>query len=108
MNDNTVINWLKTYWFLLSALVVVGIAWGQTTKTVSELQKKVDASASQQQKVDDIKSTQSRLDERTLIMQQEQKEQKELLMQLLMGQRAIINQVAAVPPQKNVKKPVQQ
>jgi len=106
MND-VVITWLKTYWFLLSALVVVGIAWGQTTKTVSELQKKVDASATQQEKINSIQTTQSRLDERTLIMQQDQKEQKELLMQLVMGQKAIIKQANITPP-PNPKKPVQQ
>jgi hypothetical protein len=106
MND-VVINWLKTYWFLLSALVIVGIAWGQTTKTVSELQKKVDASATQQDKISAIQTTQSRLDERTLIMQQDQKEQKDLLMQLVMGQKAIIKQ-ANITPLPNPKKPVTQ
>jgi hypothetical protein len=75
------VDWLKTHWFLFTALVTCGVAWGQTVSQVAELEKKVA-------KNEAIVADQSRLDERTKMMQESMKEQNKILMEILATQRA--------------------
>ena len=79
MND--IVNWLKTHWFIFTALVTGGVAWGQTVTKVTELESKLA-------KTEAIAVNQSRLDERTQMMQQDMKEQRQILIELLATQRA--------------------
>lgn len=91
---NNVIDWLKQYWFIFSALIAGGVAWGQTTMQVTELKEKVA-------KTEATVRDQSRIDERTLIMQQEMKEQKQILIELLTTQRALAQKNKIVIPEQN-------
>lgn len=75
------IEWLKQHWFLFVALVTVGTAWGQNTAKISELENKLS-------KAETIIANQSRIDERTVILQQDMKEQRQILLELLATQRA--------------------
>jgi hypothetical protein len=79
MND--IVNWLKNHWFIFTALVAGGVAWGQTITQVAELEKKVA-------KNEAIAANQSRLDERTQMMQESMKEQNKMLTEILITQRA--------------------
>lgn len=90
------LDWLKQHWFIFSALVVGGVAWGQTTAKMTELERKVAESASKEQRVEKIAEAQGRLDERTVMMLQEQREQRAILLEILNGQRAIMTQRLAV------------
>jgi hypothetical protein len=91
--NNTTINWLKTNWFLFIALISAGIAWGQTTAKVTELEAKLNSSVIKQQKIETISESQSRLDERTANIQKEQQDQKQLLLEILRGQKSISNSI---------------
>jgi len=89
---NAIVEWLKQYWFIFSALVAGGVAWGQTTMQVAELKDKVSRGESRIETTAEFKS---RIDERTIIMQREQKEmqdeqkeQRQILMEILATQRA--------------------
>lgn len=79
MND--IVNWLKTHWFIFTALVAGGVAWGQTVTKVAELESKVA-------KNEAVSADQSRLDERTKMMQESINEQRKMLNEILITQRA--------------------
>ena len=79
------IEWLKTHWFLLSALVAAGTAWGQSLNKIDNLQTRVAQAEA-------VIQNQQRIDERTLIMQQELKEHRQILMEIAATQRAIAAQ----------------
>ena len=87
------ITWLKNHWFLLTALLSAGVAWGQAVNSISTLEKKVTAAEQKQEKMDKISEGQSRLDERTLLIMKQQDEQRELLLELLRSQKTIIKKV---------------
>lgn len=77
-----IVDWLKQHWFIFTALVTGGVAWGQTVTKVAELETKLT-------KAETVISNQNRIDERTLIMQQDMKEQRQILLELLATQRAL-------------------
>ena len=76
------VDWLKQHWFIFTALATGGVAWGQTVTKVAELETKLN-------KAEVVIANQSRIDERTIIMQQDMKEQRQILLELLATQRAI-------------------
>lgn len=86
---STVVNWLKAHWFILSALATAGVAWGQNTTKVNELQTRLD-------KAEAIVSQQNRIDERTVIMQQELKDQRAILLEMLTNQRMLVEKTNAI------------
>lgn len=88
-----ILDWLKHHWFLLTALIAVGTAWGQTTTKVAELEKRLDEKTKKEQKIDDLADKTSRLDERTIIIQKEIQDQKTILNQILQNQTRMIRQV---------------
>lgn len=98
MSATSIIDWLKTHWFVLSALVTGGVAWGQNVTKVAELESKVS-------RAEVIITNQARIDERTLILQQDMKEQKAILIELLTTQRAWAEKNRVVVPQAPVATP---
>lgn len=88
-----ILDWLKHHWFLLTALIAIGTAWGQTTTKVAELEKRLDEKTKKEQKIDDLADKTSRLDERTIIIQKEIQDQKAILNQILQNQTRMIRQV---------------
>lgn len=87
------LDWLKNHWFLLTALVAVGTAWGQTTTKVAELEKKLDEKIRKEQMIDEVSKLTERLDERTVNIQKDVLEQKQLLNLILLNQQKMIRQV---------------
>ena len=88
-----VLDWLKNHWFILAALVAVGTAWGQTTTKVAELEKKLDEKTKKEQKIDEVSRLTERLDERSINIQKDVLEQKQLLNLILLNQQKMIKQV---------------
>lgn len=88
-----VLDWLKNHWFILAALVAVGTAWGQTTAKVTELEKKLDEKTKKEQKIDEVSGLAGRLDERTINIQKDVQDQKQLLNLILLNQQKMIKQV---------------
>lgn len=89
-----ILDWLKHHWFLLTALVAIGTAWGQTTAKVTELEKRLDEKSKKEQKIDELAEKTSRLDERTINIQKEIQDQKTILTQILQNQNRMIRQVS--------------
>jgi len=75
-----VLDWLKTYWFIVIALFAGSVAWGQTVTKVQTLEEAVKSNADTQAQV-------KVLDERTKDMKEEQKYQRQLLEQILKNQK---------------------
>ena len=88
------IEWLHKHWFLLVALVAIGSAWGQQQNKIMNLEEAVKATASTSQKVETLQQQGARVDERTQAIQKDQAETKQLILQLLQGQRAVSRQLA--------------
>lgn len=92
------IEWLKQHWFLITALASGGVAWGQSVAKIDDLQNRLS-------KAETVITQQAVLDERTKIMQQDMKEQKAILIELLTTQRAWAEKNRVVVPQAPIVTP---
>jgi len=88
------IEWLHKHWFLLVALVAIGSAWGQQQNKIMNLEEAIKATASTSQKVETLQQQGARVDERTRDIQKDQAETKQLILQILQGQRAVSRQLS--------------
>lgn len=70
MNTSNALEWLKGHWFLIAALVTIGIAWGTIVAQVSTLDKDVNTLKDAREEVHTLRRSTDRLDERTIMMQQ--------------------------------------
>lgn len=84
-----IVDWFKRHWFLLGAVLAVGIAWGETVNKVHTLEDAIKSNAEVSKEVVELKSGQSRLDERTQNMQKDQAEQRQILLEILNSQRRL-------------------
>jgi hypothetical protein len=80
MAEMNFVEWLKTHWFILVALLAAGTAWGQSINKISNLEQRLAQSEM-------IIQNQGRLDERTLMMQKQIEEQNKVLIEILTTQR---------------------
>jgi len=80
MEQQSIVEWLSKYWFIIIALSTGAAAWGQTTLKVQTLEDAVKSSVETQIQV-------KVLDERTKDMKEEQKYQRQLLEQILTNQQ---------------------
>lgn len=92
------IEWLKHHWFILSAIMTGGVAWGQSVTKIDDLQTRLN-------KAETVINQQAALDERTKIMQQDMKEQRAILIELLATQRAWAEKNRVIVPQAPVATP---
>ena len=90
------IEWLKQHWFLFAALVAAGTAWGQSVNKISNLEQRLAQN-------EQIIQNAARLDERTIIMQQQMKEQQQILIEILATQRVWAERNRIVVPQAPVE-----
>lgn len=80
-----VLDWLKQYWFIFTALLTLGIAWGTLNNKVDTLERTNTNILEKEQKIEQIAQSHARLDERTTLMLQEQKQIRDLLNEILQG-----------------------
>lgn len=83
------LEYLKTNWIVLSGLLAVGMAWGDTARQVKELQDEKESYRQVQQQVGEIKTQAARVDERTQSIKESQARTERLLEQLLIKQNSI-------------------
>lgn len=98
------VEWLKQYWFLLTALFAMGGAWGQAQYKIQTLEDAVKSNAEVRKEVDTLKSQSARIDERSLAIQQSQERQERMIEMLLNNQRAMTTITRSVKPLKEEKK----
>lgn len=77
------VEWLRSQWFLLTALVAMGTAWGAQAMKVESLAEAVKQQIVIQGHVNRLREESSRVDERTKAMQEQQRQQYELMQQIL-------------------------
>ena len=94
-----IVEWLKNHWFILTALVAAGTAWGQSVNKISNLEQRIAIS-------EQIVQNQGRLDERTQILQKQMEEQNKVLIEILTTQRIWAERNRIVVPAE-VKAPQQ-
>jgi len=84
-----IIRWLKEYWFLVVFLFASGMAWAETTAKIQTIEDAVKSQSQVQQEIVHLKEGQAKLDDRTKLMLDEQKETQQLLRQMLLEQKRI-------------------
>ncbi len=87
-------NWVKTNWTILAALLTIGIAWGDQTQRVNTVEKALieQAEANKEQKV--MREQVIRQDEQLKAIKESQRTQESLLRDILQGQRSIERKVS--------------
>ena len=87
-------NWVKTNWTILAALLTIGIAWGDQTQRVNTVEKALieQAEANKEQKA--MREQVIRQDEQLKAIKESQKTQEQLLRDLIQGQRSIERKVS--------------
>jgi hypothetical protein len=91
VEKETMLKWIKEYWFLGAFLVASGMAWAETTTKVQSLEQAVKSQVQVQQEIVHLREGQATLDERTKLMLEEQKETRQLLKQILIEQHKVIH-----------------
>lgn len=77
------VDFLRLHWFLLTALVAMGAAYGEQKMQVQNLEQAVVQQAKTSEKVEAQGKDIAKIDERTKMMLDAQKAQNELLMEIL-------------------------
>jgi len=88
------VNWIKTNWTILAALVTMGVAWGEQTVRVHSVE---DAIVAQAENNRDLKATREqviRQDEQLKAIKESQKTTEQLMRDILQGQRSIERKVS--------------
>ncbi len=87
-------NWLKSYWWFLTALVSVGVAWGQQELKVRNLEDAIVQQTAINKELKETREQVIRQDERLKSIDKSQQTQEQLLRDLLQGQRDISRKVS--------------
>ena len=87
-------NWIKTNWTILAALVTIGVAWGDQTQRVNTVEKALieQAEANREQKA--MREQVIRQDEQLKAIKESQKTTEQLMRDILQGQRSIERKVS--------------
>ena len=89
-DKESIVDKIKTHWFLILALVSMSSAYGESRVKIESLEDAVRSNAKVQQEVFDLKTQAARVDERTKLMQESQAKQEKMIEILLDQQRTII------------------
>lgn len=87
-------NWVKTNWTILAALLTIGIAWGDQTQRVNTVEKALieQAEANREQKA--MREQVIRQDEQLKAIKESQRTQEQLLRELVRSQQVIERKVS--------------
>ena len=85
---STIVKWLQTYWFLITTLFACGVAWGQTQNKMMSLEEAIKETVVIQTKVEDLQKQNAKLEERTIQIQESQRETQELLRDIYMQNKS--------------------
>lgn len=88
--NQSVVDKLKSHWFLILALVSMTSAFAESRIKIQTLEDAVKSNASTQKEVVDLKTQTARVDERTKAMLESQARQERMIEILIEQQRTII------------------
>ena len=86
-------NWLKSYWWFLTALAGMSAAWGQQQLKVEKLEDAVVQQAAINRELKETREQSIRQDEKLKSIERSQQTTEQLLRDLLQGQREIARKV---------------
>lgn len=87
-------NWLKNYWWFLTALATMGAAWGQQQMKVQNLEEAIVQQSAINKELKETREQVIRQDERLKSIDKSQQTQEQMLRDLLQGQRDISRKVS--------------
>ena len=87
-------NWVKTNWTILAALLTIGIAWGDQTRRVNTVEDAIEQQAEANKEQKAMREQVIRQDEQLKAIKESQKTQEQLLRDLIQGQRSIERKVS--------------
>jgi hypothetical protein len=86
-------DWIKTNWTILAALLAMSAAWGQQYNKVENLEQAIIKQAAQDKKVDDMREQYIRQDEKLKNIERSQENTERLLKAILESNRTIEKKV---------------
>jgi hypothetical protein len=86
-------DWIKTNWTILAALLAMSAAWGQQYNKIENLEQAIVKQASQDKKVDDMREQYIRQDEKLKNIEKSQENTEKLLKAILESNRTIERKV---------------
>jgi len=87
-------NWIKTNWTILAALVTMGAAWGDQVRRVNNVEDAIIAQTENNRELKQTREQVIRQDEQLKAIKESQKTQEQLLRDLIQGQRSIERKVS--------------
>jgi hypothetical protein len=78
-----ILSKLKEQWIFIVAIFAAGAAYSEGISKIKNLEQAVQSNAEVSQKIHEVEKNQSRLDERTISIQNAQERQEELLNMIL-------------------------
>lgn len=87
-------NWIKTNWTILAALVTMSVAWGDQVRRVNNVEDAIVAQTENNRELKQTREQVIRQDEQLKAIKESQKTQEQLLRDLIQGQRSIERKVS--------------
>ena len=87
-------NWIKTNWTILAALVTMSAAWGDQVRRVNNVEEAIVQQAENNRELKVTREQVIRQDEQLKAIKESQKTQEQLLRDLVQGQRSIERKVS--------------
>ena len=87
-------NWIKTNWTILAALVTMGAAWGDQVRRVNNVEDAIIAQTENNRELKQTREQVIRQDEQLKAIKESQKTTEQLMRDILQGQRSIERKVS--------------
>ena len=86
-------NWIKTNWTILAALVTMGAAWGDQVRRVNNVEDAIIAQTENNRELKQTREQVIRQDEQLKAIKESQKTTEQLMRDILQSQRSIERKV---------------
>lgn len=87
-------NWIKTNWTILAALVTMGAAWGDQVRRVNNVEDAIIAQTENNRELKQTREQVIRQDEQLKAIKESQKTTEQLMRDILQSQRSIERKVS--------------
>ena len=87
-------NWIKTNWTILAALVTMSVAWGDQVRRVNNVEDAIIAQTENNRELKQTREQVIRQDEKLKSIERSQQTTEQLMRDILQGQRSIERKVS--------------
>jgi hypothetical protein len=95
-HTHSVLEWLKSYWFLFAFLVASGAVYGQYAQKVERLEDAVKSWSTKEEQVQKLRSQVDVLDDRTKRIMETQEQQSKDIQTLIILQQKTLSTTRAI------------